>query len=83
MMYGLEVVLSNGAVLEFSGSEQVSERISIRGWIAEPLTISVSREKAHHHYFCVRRFLYQELVTIFLRATAIDPILFCTMSFLS
>lgn len=41
MMYGLEVKLTNGATIEFSGSEQVSEKIEIRGFISEELYVEV------------------------------------------
>lgn len=41
MKYGLEVKLTNGATIEFSGSEQVTEKIAIRGYISEELYIEV------------------------------------------
>lgn len=43
MMYGLEVELENGAVIEFSGSEEIKETINIRQSISEELTVEVSR----------------------------------------
>ena len=42
MMYNLEVQLRNGATVEFSGSEQVVEQVTIRDFIAEELTVEVT-----------------------------------------
>lgn len=41
MMYGLEVKLKNGATVEFSGSDQVIEKIEIRGFISEEIFVEV------------------------------------------
>lgn len=50
MIYGLETTLKNGAIIEFSGSEQVEESIVIKSVIAEELIVEVCGYFGTYHW---------------------------------